>query len=1104
MGELGDLREDRRRDAPDRLPPDTRVAEFRIRGFLGEGATGEVYLAQDLTLGRRVALKLIKPNQLGGDGVARFLEEARVTARFNHPHIVTLHAIGEHAGRAYLALEYLEGDSLRARLAEGPLPTREALRIARAIAEALAEAHHHDVVHADLKPENVIVPRDGRVRVLDFGLARLIGTEVGAASGTPAYMAPERWRNEPPTAAIDIWSLGVVLHELITGARPYVGAQLARLVEGEPVAPPTLVRTATWGPLVEACLALDPRARPAAGEVARALAELIEPSTGDLHQGRGPYPGLAAFGRADAAHYVGRAAELEAVVELLRARPLVPIAGPSGAGKSSFVHAAVVPRVEGDRGWAVIACRPGAAPFTALARALEVRDVDAVAAAIRASPGRLTLELAQLAARRARCVLLVIDQFEEAFTLAPADARTFCECVAAAALADEPWRFVLTIRDDFLGPLASAPAMRPHLGATTVLAPLSLADLEAAVLQPLARFGYLPDERDLARRIAADVADQPACLPLLQFTCQALWDRRDEVAKTIARREYDAMGGAGGALASHAQRLMAQLTPEQVALAREVLLALVNPDGTRRPRSRAELLAERPPSATAVLERLVERRLVVARREAGADDASLELAHEALTTTWPQLARWLDETHEQRAMLSELEQAAVLWQRRGARAEETWTGGTLTEVVRRVAHFRLTLPSAPRAFLDAGIARERRQRRRRRWVAGLAISALGAIAIGATLAAIAYARKEREAVAQQAQIRLAAADMGLFDLELEPFDWDAARQQATPPAAPPHLEWRLHAIDARDPRAPGRLFTDDDLRRGDAAWRRGALVERVEARSGPAFLEIARGPDCGPSWIYLQRLPGFTERNAAAPAKVHVRVPTCAASRADMIAIPAGPFIANVDREDGSGADDTLRVLPAFAIDRTEVTRGAFAIYEAMRALTGDVAAPASYLHLDRPGGERLPIVGVKLDVARRYCQYLGGDLPTTDQWQKTYRGGLVIDGLPNTQPLREEPWVTAAPHPANLAPETGHGDIAPVASFLDDRSPYGVMDLAGNVSEWSLTPALGGELRGLRTLLGGNWDMPASVGFQRVTLRNTRADGYFDFEIGFRCVTQP
>src|SRR4051812_40292045 len=138
------------------LAEGTRVGDFQIRGLLGEGAMGQVYLAHDITLGRRIALKLVKRSVLQSDGIERFLEEARATASFNHPHIVTLHAVGQHEGRPYLALEYLDGESLRVRLAAGRLPMREALRCCRAVAEAIAEAHRHGLVHADLKPENIV------------------------------------------------------------------------------------------------------------------------------------------------------------------------------------------------------------------------------------------------------------------------------------------------------------------------------------------------------------------------------------------------------------------------------------------------------------------------------------------------------------------------------------------------------------------------------------------------------------------------------------------------------------------------------------------------------------------------------------------------------------------------------------------------------------------------------------------------------------------------------------------------------------------------------------------------------------------------------------
>ncbi len=1113
------------------LPEGTRVGDFRIRGLLGEGAMGQVYLAQDLKLGRRVALKLLKRSVLG-DAAERFLEEARATASFNHPHIVTLHAVGEHLGRPYLALEYIDGEALRARLAAGPLPVREALRHGRAIADAIAEAHRRGLVHADLKPENVVISRDGRVRVVDFGLAKLAGESPTSGSGTPAYMAPERWRGAAPTGAIDVWAFGVMLHEMIAGRRPISEDALARLAfAGGPIElsierPIELPGApgVPWVALVRDCLALEPAARPTAEELVRRLAALLDPranaADGDA---RCPFPGLAAFSRDDAAGYFGRRAELDALVEQLRTRTLIPVVGPSGIGKSSFIRAALLPRLDETGRWVVRALRPGGAPFDSLAAALALpgQSVAALAEALRRHPDRLSLVLGEVARHHDARVLVFLDQFEEAFTLAadPAEAIAFCDCLARAAGDAEPWRIVLTLRDDFLGRLAAAPSMRPHLGAVMLLPPLSPADLRAAVAGPLANADYEADTPELIARIVDDVAGQPACLPLLQFTCRSLWERRDARARRILTAEYEAMGGATGALATHAQRLMAELAPDEARLVRGLLLALVHPDGTRRPRLRAELLDGVPEGSREVaellLDRLLERRLLVAARDAERDEATLEVAHEALATAWPQLARWLDETYEERVLVTELEQASRLWQRRGRRPDETWGGVALADAVRKVGEWNITLPSASRAVLDASVSHDRRLQRRRRWIAGGVIGALIAAAVATAVVAVAFARTEQER-------RNAAENRGEFDLALEPFDWDAAHQRRVPPAARPALSWQLHFAGSsagpgpdappdqlhepgeRLRRLPVREYRPGELRRGTGAWRATrdgftAFVERVTARSSAAVLEVSRG-GCAPSRIFLRQLPGYREPGAAV-ARLHIPVPTCQASSAGTVEIPAGEFYANVDLPD-EGTRDVQRSLPGFRIDRTEVTREAFAIYGELEPLTGDAAAGP---RVQQPPRERgLPAVGINYTTALAYCEYLGKTLPSVEQWQKAFRGGLTLPSGRNPAPARDLVWQHATSNrPANLAHPDGPGQEVPVGSFPDDTSPYGVQDLAGNVSEWSRSPAVRKKNAGLRLVLGANWDTPPELGLHVVSWKNARVDQYLDFVIGLRCVSQ-
>jgi serine/threonine-protein kinase len=276
------------------LRTDEMVDHYRVMQLIGRGGMGEVYQARDTKLGRKVALKVIRARRLSASGVLeRFLYEARVTARFAHPNIVTVYGVGTHKHSPYVVLEFLEGQSLRERLRGGPIAMPEAIRHGAAVADALSEAHRRQLVHRDLKPENIFLSADGRLRVLDFGLARVMDTVdsdaamgleslppelaqpktmPGTLTGTPAYMAPEQWLSQPPTAQTDVWALGYVLHEMLSGARPYAvlppGHLMAQVLAAVPVPlqlPPSTPEALRG--LVGQCLAKNPTARPSASEV---------------------------------------------------------------------------------------------------------------------------------------------------------------------------------------------------------------------------------------------------------------------------------------------------------------------------------------------------------------------------------------------------------------------------------------------------------------------------------------------------------------------------------------------------------------------------------------------------------------------------------------------------------------------------------------------------------------------------------------------------------------------------------------------------------------------------------------------------------------------
>ena len=206
------------------------VAQFRILEKIGEGGMGAVYKAEDTRLGRTVALKFLRPESLEDQKLRdRFVREARAIAALDHPHICTIYEIGEAGGGLFLAMAYIDGPPISALLASGPLSIERATGIAIQIAEGLEEAHRKGVIHRDIKPSNILLTGRGEVKIVDFGLASLFGearlTGQGMAMGTPAYMAPEQWQGLAPDPRSDIWSLGVVLHEMLTGGLPFRGAE---------------------------------------------------------------------------------------------------------------------------------------------------------------------------------------------------------------------------------------------------------------------------------------------------------------------------------------------------------------------------------------------------------------------------------------------------------------------------------------------------------------------------------------------------------------------------------------------------------------------------------------------------------------------------------------------------------------------------------------------------------------------------------------------------------------------------------------------------------------------------------------------------------------
>ncbi|MET0620506.1 MAG: serine/threonine-protein kinase, partial [Thermoanaerobaculia bacterium] len=287
------------------LDAGSRLGSYRILGLLGAGGMAEVYRARDTKLARDVAIKVL-PVSLATDSerLSRFEREARTTSALNHPNIVSVHEIRRIDGVSIIAMELVEGKTLREILGAGALPLKKLLSLAAQAADGLSKAHAAGIVHRDLKPENLMVTRDGFVKILDFGLAKLVplgsqgsrgrdevtitrATEAGMVLGTIGYMSPEQASGLPVDFRSDQYSFGSILYEMITGRRafdrPTPAQTLSAIIESEPeplaVAAPKTPTNLVW--IVERCLAKDPEDRYGSSkDLARDLAALRDQSSG--------------------------------------------------------------------------------------------------------------------------------------------------------------------------------------------------------------------------------------------------------------------------------------------------------------------------------------------------------------------------------------------------------------------------------------------------------------------------------------------------------------------------------------------------------------------------------------------------------------------------------------------------------------------------------------------------------------------------------------------------------------------------------------------------------------------------------------------------------
>jgi len=517
---------------------------YQIRSQLGRGGMGEVWRAFDLKLRVEVALKALRQDLFKDEGRRDLLRrEVRAAREVVSPNVCRIFDLIEADGSELVSMEYVDGGTLLEVLQErGPLDLKEAQDIASQFLAGLEAIHKAGLVHRDVKPENIMLTRAGRVVLMDFGLARQEDSGAGTVSGTPAYMAPEQAMGGKVDARADVYSAGVVLAEMVSpdGIKNLESRQSVwEGIRQEPARVPD----SPWAPVLKKAVAKEPEQRyNSAHTLTRALEDVTLRVEGaeDLT----PYPGLASFTEADAEYFFGREAEIEAAWWRLEGAHLLAIVGPSGAGKTSFIRAGLVPNKPA--GWAIVRCTPGNAAVSSLARVMAremAGDADAMELAIGFENPDAAVELFSRWRGRHDETLLIVDQFEELFTLNTPDqqART-AELLGRIAL-EANVRVLLSMRDDFLMECKTRDALVPVFESLTPLMPPVGPALRRALVQPAMKCGYRFEDDALVDEMLAEVRGERGALPLLAFAAARLWERRDKDNGFLTREAYQEIGG---------------------------------------------------------------------------------------------------------------------------------------------------------------------------------------------------------------------------------------------------------------------------------------------------------------------------------------------------------------------------------------------------------------------------------------------------------------------------------------------------------------------------------------------------------------------------------
>ena len=593
------------------------IKSYILQEQIGHGGFGEVYRAHQQVIDRDVAIKIILPRHANHpDFIRKFEAEAQLVASLEHPFIVPLYDYWREPSGAYLVMRWLRGGNLRESLAQKPWQLSDIVRLVDQICGALNAAHRQNIIHRDIKPDNILLDNDGNAYLTDFGIAKDVTQkqdhdEVGVIIGSVEYLSPEQALMKTLTPLSDVYSFGIVLYQILTGHIPFFGDdpnQILRQHINSPIPPlhalrpdlPTSLNRVIWRATAKDLrtryqsmleLAEDFRAAVAQADPqthSKPTSDIVSMTTGIVDTPVqsdtlivesqpttiNPYKGLRSFQENDAQDFFGREDFISDLLAHMRqsladrTARFLAIVGPSGSGKSSVVQAGLIPRLRknalpGSQFWYLLKMTPTADPIGALQSTLARIALDEHhihRERLESNPQSLHTIVADLLPDESSQFVLIIDQFEELFTLVSNEEKRahFLRLLyeATTHTSGQLW-VVLTLRADYYDrPLQYAEfgsLMRKH---TEVILPLTPSDLELAILRPAERVG-LNVETGLSSAITSEITNQPGALPLLQYAMTELFDQRDGNMLTL--KSFRDIGGVSGAIIKSTEEIFTAL-----------------------------------------------------------------------------------------------------------------------------------------------------------------------------------------------------------------------------------------------------------------------------------------------------------------------------------------------------------------------------------------------------------------------------------------------------------------------------------------------------------------------------------------------------------------